>query len=136
MAVQGDITEVTYNNADVGSGTFKPKANEGNTFDIGGIRSNDDASMITSDGTLIDQKNRVRGFLEVVVEDDAANREDLLNMTLITESTNSTDFTFTTIGGQTFAGKGIIVGDLQKDLNTGMVTVKIAPRGKWKKIAG
>jgi hypothetical protein len=45
MAVHGDILEVTYNHPTLGSGVFYPKANEGNKFDPGGFRNNDDASL-------------------------------------------------------------------------------------------
>ena len=57
----GDILEVTYSHPTLGQGAFFPKANEGNTFDPGGFRNNDDVNQIDGAGELIVQKNRVRG---------------------------------------------------------------------------
>lgn len=136
MAVQGDIIEITYNNPTIGSGTLEPKSNEGNTFDIGGVRYVDDANNITGSGKLILPANRVVGYVEAVVEDDAGQREDLLAMTNLVETSELTDFTVSLISGVTYAAKGVVVGDLQKDFNTGLFTVKIIAQGKWQKIAG
>ena len=57
MAVGGDITEITYNHPTIGSGVFYPKAAEDNTFDTGGLRSDDDANMIDGAGNMIDKMN-------------------------------------------------------------------------------
>lgn len=135
MAVHGDIIEITYNNPDIGSGTLQPKANEGNTFDIGGFRNNDDANMVTGSGSLMIQKNRVVGFIEAVIEDDGETREDMLAMTDVSASNQLTDWTFTTVSGETYGAKGVPVGDLQKDVNAGTFTLKVVSQGKWKKIA-
>ena len=53
MASHGDITEVTFNHPTIGQGVFFPKANEGNTFDQGGIRTSDDASIISGSDYLL-----------------------------------------------------------------------------------
>ena len=60
----GDVIEMTYNHAILGSGSIFLKSNEDGTSDDGGFRSNDDANSITGDGQMIDQINRVRASFE------------------------------------------------------------------------
>ena len=61
----GDITEITFNNATFGSGSFFPKASEDSTFDLGGFRVDDDADSISGDGAGIYRKNRKRNILNI-----------------------------------------------------------------------
>lgn len=126
MAVHGDITEITYSHPTLGSGTFFPKANEGNSFDPGGIRNSDDASMITGNGEMMVQKNRVRGSFEVLVENDMNIREDQLKLTALAESPVPTNWTFSVINGTVWAGAGVIVGDIVADVNAGTIPLKVA----------
>jgi hypothetical protein len=126
MAVHGDIKEITFNHPTVGSGTLFPKANESNTLDTGGYRTNDDANQIVSDGSLILQKNRTRAFFEAMVENDNNLREDMRKVVEITESPLLAEWTISLIGGAIYKGSGQPVGDLQTDLNTGMFTLKVA----------
>ena len=134
MAVHGDIREITFNHPEIGSGILSPKAGEDNTFDIGGFRNNDDESQITTAGDLMLSKSRVRGFFEVVVEDDAKTREDLEKMVDLSDSSQLAEWTVTLTDGTVYAGKGTPVGDLQKSLLTGVFTLKVAANGKWQKI--
>ena len=92
-ATGGDITEITVNHPTLGSHQFFPKANEGNTFDPGGLRSNDDANQISGAGTMITQLNRVRGFFEALVENDMETREDLVFATDLAGSTVDAEWT-------------------------------------------
>ena len=62
--IGGDIEQVTCNHPELGDFTFDTKANESYTLDPGGLRSNDDANMITGSGVYIDQINRVRWSFE------------------------------------------------------------------------
>ena len=135
MAVQGDITEITFNHPTVGSGTLFPKANESNALDLGGYRTNDDANQIVADGSLILQKNRTRAFFEAMVENDNNLREDMQKVVAITESPLLAEWTITLDGGAIYKGLGQPVGDLQVDVNTGMFTLKVAC-DRIEKIAG
>ena len=76
MAVHGDIQEITVNHPTLGSKSFFPKANEGNTYDQGGFRNSDDSSNIAGNGNLIITKNQVSGMLEALIENDMNIRED------------------------------------------------------------
>ena len=124
MAVHGDILEVAFTNADVGSGRFFPKANEGNTFDPGGIRTADEENGIAGDGSLILQKNRIRGMFEIVVENDMNIRNDAQVAADLSESSASTTWTITMINGAVWKGTGSIVGDIKPDTNTGTFPLK------------
>jgi hypothetical protein len=125
MATSGDITEVTYSHP-LGSGVFFPKANEGNSFDPGGLRNNDDSSAIAGDGSLMNQKNRVRGSFEVLIENDMNVRNDLEVLTALAESSVPAVWTVSVINGTVWAGTGFIVGDIVADVNAGTIPLKVA----------
>lgn len=131
----GDITEVTWNHPTLGSGQFFPKANEGNTMDLGSFRNNDDDSQIDGSGELILQKNRKRGFFEILCADDMRTREDSLKAVELSDSEELAEWTITHISGAVFKGTGAIVGDVQTDLNAATFSMKIAS-AKFKKIVG
>lgn len=130
MAVHGDIIEITYNHPTIGTGVFSPKANEGNTFDVGGIRANDDANMVTGNGSIMWQLNRAIGSFEILVENDYITGNDTLKASLLQADPVDADWTVTHINGNVYKGTGRPVGDLQVDMNAGTFTLKVvAP--KW-----
>ncbi len=131
----GDILEVTFNSPTIGSGVFKPKSNEGNTFDPGGLRNNDDANGITSDGELILSKNRVRASFEITIANDMNVRNDVAKIAELAADSESAEYTVSMINGTVWAGSGVPVGDLSPDVNAATMTLKIA-FGSLKKIIG
>lgn len=135
MAVHGDITEITYNHPTIGSGVFYPKAAEGNTFDPGGIRTSDDANGIAGNGGLIYVKNRVRGFFEVMIENDMNTRNDAEVVKALSASPVEADWTVSVINGTVWSGTGKPVGDINPDVNAGTMTLKVAAPS-FKKIVG
>lgn len=135
MSVAGDITEITYNHPTLGSGTFFPKAGEGNTYDPGGIRTGDDGQMIAGNGDPIWQKNRTRGFFEVVIQNDQNERNDAQVIADLMADPDPADWTFSIINGTVYGGSGKPVGDVQPDINAGTVTLKVAGGG-FEKIVG
>ena len=52
-AVGGDITEITYNHPDLGSGGLYPKAGEDTSYFVGGVVTGSDANMIDGGGNTI-----------------------------------------------------------------------------------
>ena len=126
MATHGDIKELTWNHPTLGSGTLFPKAAEGNTYDPGGIRTTDDANAIAGDGSMIVTKNRTRGFIEVVVENDMNIREDADKIAALAADPVPAEWTMSHINGTVWSGSGFPVGDIQPDMNAGTWTVKIA----------
>jgi hypothetical protein len=135
MASHGDITEIRFSHPTLGSGVFEPKAAEGNTFDPGGIRTNDDANGITSNGDLIVIKNRVRGHFEVMIENDMNIRNDAKIIAELAADPVPAQYTVSIINGTVWAGSGFPVADIAPDINAGTMTLKIAS-GNWKKIVG
>lgn len=135
MAVHGDIKSVNFTHPDsaIGSGVLRPKANEGNTFDIGGVRNNDDANMITGSGTIMYVKNLSVGFFEIVVENDMNVAQDNKKVSLMHASPLDATWTVSHINGSVYKAKGQPVGDVQVDVNAGTFTVKVV--GLWEKIA-
>jgi len=134
--VGGDTIDVTYNHSVVGTGSFKCKAGEDATIDLGGFRSADEANMVTGDGQLIDQMTRTRGSIELPpVAWDMQTKNELEKLVKMAESPILGDWTITNISGAIFGGKGKPVGDLQGNANTAQITVKLAFEGKLRKIS-
>ena len=134
--IGGDITQIEYNHPTIGSGTLFCKSAEDGTLDLGGYRSNDDANMITGDGKLIDQLNRVRGSFETPpIAWDMLDVDELKKLSDLTASPVLADWTISSISGAIFGGKGKPTGDIQGNTNTSQVGLKIAFEGEVKQIA-
>lgn len=134
MAVGGDIIEVTYNHPTLGSGVFYPKAGEESKYDLGGIRSNDDNKMIDGSGTMIDQMSRIRWGFEVPISWDANNAKELEKLVGMAASPVPADWTFTSINGTVYAGKGKPVGDYNGNGNAVTISLKVGGGGILKQI--
>ena len=132
--VGGDITEVTCNHPTLGSFKFATKSNESYTLDPGGYRSNDDANMITGDGQMIDQINRVRWSFEGPLQVDFESGNEVNNLPKLAESIEQATWTFTFISGITMRGKGKHVGDIQIDSNNAQLSAKLAGGGRLEKL--
>jgi len=123
----GDTIEMTYNHDTLGSGSFFFKANEDGTVDQGGRRSNDDANMITGNGRFIDQMNLVRASFETPpIAWDMIDQDELTKLKDLAGSPILANWTITNISGKIWGGMGKPVGDIQGNVNTAQITVKIA----------
>jgi hypothetical protein len=126
MAVGGDITEITVNHPTLGSRIFFAKANEGNTYDVGGIRTEDDADSIDGGGNPIWKKNRKMGFFEVVVANDQSQSvPDADFVATLAADPVQADWTFSIINGSVYGGSGKPVGDIQPNVNDATFTLKV-----------
>lgn len=135
MAVGGDIIEVTVNHPTVGAGIFKIKSNESSTLDLGGIRKNDDANQIATDGSIIRQMNMAAWSAEfTVVNDTTASMPAAELVCALMASPEEGDYTIALINGTVYGGLGSPVGDVQPDVNTSTFTLKLNGGGKLKKI--
>jgi hypothetical protein len=130
MAIAGDVREITFNNEDAGSGTFKPIAGEDGTFDLGGRRTLDE-DVITSDG---DKISMMSWKFENPVRWDAANGKDLEKLTILSGSTKQTDWTFELMDGTIYGGIGRPVGDLVGSSKDGTIAMKITGGGGLREI--
>jgi hypothetical protein len=134
--VGGDIIEITYNHSILGSGTIFCKSAEDGTVDFGGFRAADDDAMITGSGKLIDQINRVRASFESPpIAWDMTDKNELLQLSKMSESPVLADWTITSISGAIFGGKGKPVGDIKGNTNTAQIPLKLAFEGRLEKIA-
>jgi hypothetical protein len=133
MSTGGDIIEITYNHPTIGSGVIFPKAAEDNTYDLGGIRSTDDANMVDGGGNMIDQMNRGRWSVETLCVNDMNTQNEIERCNEMAANPTLADWTFTHINGTVYVGKGKPVGDLQNNVNQSTFTLKVAGGGKLKK---
>lgn len=133
MPTGGDIVEITYNHATVGSGVLFPKAAEDNTFDLGGFRSGDDMNMVDGGGNMLDQMNRARWSVEAVISNDMNTREEMEKVNALAASPLPATWTFSHINGTVYTGTGKPVGDLANNVNQSTFTLKVSGGGKLKK---
>jgi len=137
MAVGGDIVEITFNHpsSNIGSGVFAAKSGEGNTYDTGGFRTEDDANSVTGSGSPIWKKNRKMGFFQIVVENDMNVNQNLEKIALMAAHPVPAEWTFTVINGAVYKGSGKPVGDITGNINDATVPLKVAG-AEFKKISG
>lgn len=135
-AVGGDILEAAYSHPTIGSGTLFPKANEDSTLDLGGLRKDDDSSNIDGAGNHIVKMNRTTWMAEMTIANDINTRNDSDKVDKLSESPVAATWTITHVSGAVYQGLGTIVGDVQPNLNSATIKIKIAGGGKLKKIAG
>jgi hypothetical protein len=131
--VFGDCTEIVVNH---GSKTYRffPKANESFTIDKGGIRGNDDANQVTSNGQMMSQLNRARWSIEGPIAVDQISDAELSSLNVMAASPSLGTWQFSMISGAIYQGVGRPVGDLNTDSNSGMMTLKVAGGGQLLKI--
>jgi hypothetical protein len=134
--VGGDITEVTYNHPNLGSGTILPKADESSTYDLGGLRSDDTDSGVDGGGNVIDIMSRKRWSLEFTAAWDMNVRSELEKVVAMAADPIPAKWTFTHINGTVYQGTGKPVGDLQGAGKESTFPLKISGGGTAKKING
>jgi hypothetical protein len=120
----GDMKEITCK-TNGSTYRFEPKANESFNIDKGGIRNNDDANQIGTQGTMLIQKNRARGKIDGPI---LASAQVITDLNTLTKSFFDQEWTFVHINGSVYRSLrgGIIVGDLQVDSNAGTITLMVA----------
>lgn len=133
MPTGGDITEITYNHPTVGSGVLYPKAAEDNTFDLGGFNSSDDQNMIDGGGNFIDQLNRKRWKVGVLITNDMNTKQELEKIEAMAASPVQADWTFAHINGTVYVGTGKPVGDKELNVNQSTFPLTVSGGGKLKK---
>ena len=123
--VFGDCVDITC----VHLGTtyrFSPKANETFNIDRGGIRVNDDASQVTSNGQIMRQLNRVRWMIDGPIAADSISGYEQNALNILSASPALGVWQFSFINGAILKGTGSPVGDIQLDSNSGQITLKVS----------
>jgi len=126
----GDVFEVVCQHPTLGEFRFQPKANESCTYDIGGVRANDDASQITGGGQAIYQMNRVRPSFELPIAVDTSTGLETTNLVSLSADVDEGTWTIGLNSGAIYKMKGRPVGDLQVDTNAATMTLKVSGSGK------
>ena len=126
----GDCVDVVCNHLG-NTYRYSPKANESANIDRGGVRANDDANQITSNGKMMSQLNMTRWSVEVPIADEIGSSESL---TLMAGSPSLGTWQFQMISGIIYKGKGRPVGDIATDSNAGTISFKIAGAGILERI--
>lgn len=127
--VGGDIKEITVSHPNYGTVTLKPKANEGNTYNLGGLRSDDEANGITGDGTVIRKMNNTRWFVEAVIANDMNINNEYEKVCGMAADPQEGTWTFTHINGAVYRGTGFPSGDLALNVNDATFTLKATGGG-------
>lgn len=135
MATGGDILELTVNHPDLGSRIFFAKASEGNTFEKGGFRTEDDEDSVDGGGNMIQKINRKLGFFEIVLSNDVNDREDYEFISKLAGNSRLGDWTVSHTSGVTWGGLAKPVGSVTPNTNDGTLSVKIQGP-EFRKIAG
>ncbi len=134
--IGGDIEEITYDHATLGTGSVYPKSAEDHTFDTGGYRNNDDDNGIDGGGRAIFQKNRIRWSFEGTVSWDMNGENEAVKMAALAKSSVDATWTVTHVNGTVWKGQGQPVGDIKPNGNAATFTLKIAGGGEMEKISG
>lgn len=129
MPSGGDITEITYNNPNVGTGVLYPKSSEDSNYDVGGIRTDDSMDAIQANGQAIYKKNMKRWAFDVKIGWDMGGSDELGILALLAADTAETDWTMTNINGVVYKGKGTYVGDLVGNGNESTIMFKASGGG-------
>jgi len=134
MFTGGDILEISWKHASLGSGKWYPKAGEDLTIDPGGIRTNDDEQGITGNGQPIYTMNNKRWAMEGSVAWDSSNKDsEMVKMAALAESPVEANFTISLINGSVWGGTGKPVGDIKGSAKDATMSIKLAGGGKLTK---
>lgn len=133
--VGGDITEVTFNHPTLGSGVLRVKASEDNTYDLGGIRGNDDANQVTGVGDNIRQLNNRGWRVNLNVAWDMNINLDLEKINSLAADPVEAQWTISSINGSIYGGLGSPLGDLTGNVNNATFPLIIGGGGKLEKKA-
>ena|SRR6478736_185067 len=131
--VFGDVQEIVCNHLG-NTYRFYPKANETFNMDKGGIRANDDANQVTSNGQIMRQLNRVRWAIDGPIACDTISDSELRALNIMSASPSLGTWQFALISGAIYKGVGSPVGDIQFDSNAGTIALKVSGNGELEKI--
>lgn len=133
--VGGDITEITYNHPVLGSGIILVKSSEDNTYDLGGVRGNDDANMVTGAGDNIRQLNNRGWRVNVTVANDMNVNLEMEKLVALAGHPVEADWTISHINGSIYGGKGAPLGDLTLNVNKSTFPLVLGGGRSLKKLA-
>jgi hypothetical protein len=132
-AVGGSIIEITYNHPTVGQGFLFPKSDADSTYDLGGIRTEDNPAVDGRGAAIYSQM--VKGWsFETEISSDMNSNQELEKLSALSASPVDADFTITHINGTVYSCKGRPVGDVQGKGKDATINLKLAGGGVMKQI--
>lgn len=134
MPTSGDIQEIKFSHPDLGDFVFYPVANEDATWDYGAFITEDDDDAIDGGGRALYVKRRKRPMVEVPVSWDMEEVDELNALKSLAENSTPSDVTVSHTNGQVFGFTGKPVGDLQGNMGTGRIDLKISGQGRATKV--
>jgi len=93
-------------------------------------------AKIAGDGSSIRTLNRNRWSVELPIAWDMNDANEIDKLTALAEDPVESDWTFTSINGTVWGGKGSPVGEIPGNGNTVLITLKVSGGGKLEKIVG
>jgi len=135
-AVGGDITKISFTHPTLPGATFFPKANEDSTFDLGGLRTDDDMNNVDGSGTMIKKITRNLWMVEATIAGDMNTSQELEALAALSGNPLDATWTVSHVNGAVYKGAGAVVGDVQLNANNATIKLKIAGGQTLKKIAG
>lgn len=125
----GDIRQITWNNNTVGTGVFETQSGEDFVIERGGFRSEDDTSMVSSGGQMIDKQNRKRWKVTGPILYNSQVNNEQRTLSQLAAATEDTTFTFTLRDGTVLVGVGRPVGDFEASAQDSSVPVTFSGGG-------
>ncbi len=125
MPSGGDITELQCNHP-LGLFTFYPVSNVDSTYDLGGIRTDDNMDDIDGSGSPIYKMNRKRASFECTIAWNMGGNATLEDVVAMAGAVEEGTWVATNINGVIYKLVGKPVGDLQGNGNTSRFPLKIS----------
>lgn len=129
--IAGDIREYSIDHPELGSIVLDAKSTEDNEINIGGFENVDDDAGITSGGERIYQKNFIPWDASVTI----GNKDGVLDtLKAMAASTVEGTHTITFMSGEVRVGKGMPVGKITANNQSGTIALKVSGSGALEKI--
>ena len=131
MITGGDLKEVTWKNADVGTGRYRSKAGEDHSLDPGGFETADDKGNVDSGGNFMNIKVTKPWSYEGTItwDKNVSSRREIQTYQSLSNSFLPTTWTFGCIDGTVFAGSGSVVGEVKGNAAKGTFSFKVMGSG-------
>lgn len=115
MPSGGDMIQISWNDPNLGSGTFYGKSGEDTTVNTGGAMTDDSDTNIDTAGNFINTMRLIPWKISSTISWDMINpqRREIEMLKKLTGTVNSQDFVFTNINGVNYTGNGKVVGAVE-----------------------
>jgi len=128
-----DIDSFTVTSPSLGNFRFLPISGESNTFDMGGLR-NQDNGTVAAGGKRVQSKYRVPGIFEfAAVGDDPINLNEYQTACNLAGANEEQTWNIILLNGSQWTGTGAIEGDIKLDPLKATFSFKVVCGQGWTK---